>query len=180
MTKGFLCLTLSFLSRKQAHVVCLGGGLHPGEGGSILPEPCTAPQGHPNWSCCSAVMANQSQGAKAIIARVVCSAAFQEPAQETKQSKAGTISAVHPSPPSKLEFLIHTWTKGSSKEFTRAEALQAQPLGGMCQLQEWQDRAAFGISPLEVLFCFFSLRALAKGRWNRIISKRKPGNGGQQ
>lgn len=52
--------------------------------GSILTLSSTAstrPQGHPNRSSCSAAMANQSQGAKAIIAQIVCSAPFQEPAQ---------------------------------------------------------------------------------------------------
>lgn len=52
--------------------------------GSILTLSSTAstrPQGHPNRSSCSAAMANQSQGAKAITAQIVCSAPFQEPAQ---------------------------------------------------------------------------------------------------
>lgn len=129
-----------------------------GEQGASSPESCpsstasTHPQGHPNWSSCSAVMASESQGARAIIAQIVCSAPFWEPAQLSRADQGDRANQgrnnlccsnqLNPSPhqpiPSKLgSSLFHTWRKGSLEEFPRAEPVKAQPLGAMCQLQEW-------------------------------------------
>lgn len=79
-----------------------------------------------------------------------------EHTKETEQIKAGTTSIF---PPSQLEVLISHWRKGSLKEFPKAEPLKAQPLGVMCELQEWQHRAWVGISPLSAfVLLFFQLQ----------------------
>lgn len=79
------------ISEQKVNPCCVSGWRFAPEGrgeqGASSPESClsstasTRPQGHPNRSSCSAAMANQSQGAKAITAQIVCPAPFQEPAQ---------------------------------------------------------------------------------------------------
>lgn len=169
--------------------MCLDGGLHPREEESREhPHPVLPEQHCQQWPSRSPKLIlllsrggkskSGSQSNYCLGCLLCCQPCSSEQTKETEQIKAGTTS--NPSP-SRLEVLISQWRKGSLKEFTRAEPLKAQPLGVMCELQEWQHRAWVGISPLNgFVLLFFSITALAKGRFNGIISKRKPGNGGTQ
>lgn len=62
------------------------------------------------------------------LACLLCSQpSSSEQPKETEQMEAETTSI---SPPSKLQFLISHWRKGTLKESTRAEPLKAQPKFG--------------------------------------------------
>lgn len=110
---------------------------------------------------------------------LLCS--FQEPAQpfradqgdKSRQEQPLLSNSIHPLTFQTWEFLISHLEKRKLERVYESTALGSDvPAAGMiAQGLVWDFPPRW--------FSFFSITALAKERFNRIVSKRKPGNGGK-
>lgn len=185
MTKGILCLPFSFLSRKEAHIVCLDGGLHPGEEESrehpraalpalVLKVTQSDPPAQQRWQIQVRQPKQLLPGLFALLPAQLFRAAQGDRANRGRDN-------LH-LPTFQTAVLDFALEKRKLERVYKSRASEST-----AQIWEWcascsNDSTGLGLGfpPSVVLFCFFSITALAKGRVNRIISKRKPGNGGKQ
>lgn len=156
-----------FWAENKPILCCLDGGLHPGEEQSrehphpspawaalLLKVTQTEPPAQQRWQIKVREPKQLLPGLFALLP-FRSQPSSSEQSKETKQSRQEQ-TAVHPLHLPNWSSWFHSWRKGSLKGFQRAEPL--------CQLQEWQDRAWFGISPLTGFDLLFFNYSPGKGK----------------
>lgn len=203
MTKGFLCLIFSFLSRKP--ILC------------VWMEVCTQGKrragiiltwGLPQQHC----QHSSSRSSKLILLLssdgkwksgsqsnycpdcLLCSLLGASPAIQSRprrQSKSRQEQPLLFKPTQSIptpantfqtwEFLISHLEKRKLRRVSKSRACKSTAFGSDVPAAGMIGQGlVWDYPPLVVLFCFFSMGTLAKERFNRTISKRKSGNGGKQ